>query len=429
MKFSESTENRIRPENRYLHGIRMVTNCLLTGQIAAFAGLLTGTSPVRILSACAVLAAFTLAADRIQHRIRAFGRYSIRMLTAAGVSCLLLLFLNRALFPVHASLIALFMLSFYMGRIRQKRVFYPEIHMLVYPAVIYIAGRIVPSPALQILGISCEILLVLLYLLFRNQVSLDYTLMIAENYARVPFGRITRMNNTILAVYLLFSMGLAVLLSFMIDGEPVLFDILSWVFAFCAWLMLLLFSFLARLLPDLNLPAYGSGGQLLFNLAEDDRLPAWLRTMRTIFYFACRAVCLVLLAVLIYRVLRGLYFDFRAADPETGDSRRHLEPEEKKLKNRGKTIRPAWLDFSTAGRIRRRYLSFLLLHPEHKKIRASQTPEEVLETISGLRLDQSGQLRKIHRIYEKARYAPEEVKAQDLQMMKDSIREYRFESR
>ena len=113
--------------------------------------------------------------------------------------------------------------------------------MLVYPAVIYIAGRIVPSPALQILGISCEILLVLLYLLFRNQVSLDYTLMIAENYARVPFGRITRMNNTILAVYLLFSMGLAVLLSFMIDGEPVLFDILSWVFAFCAWLMLLLF--------------------------------------------------------------------------------------------------------------------------------------------------------------------------------------------
>ena len=399
MKFSESTENRIRPENRYLHGIRMVTNCLLTGQIAAFAGLLTGTSPVRILSACAVLAAFTLAADRIQHRIRAFGRYSVRMLTAAGVSCLLLLFLNRALFPVHAGLIILFMLSFYMGRIRQKRVFYPEIHMLVYPAVIYIAGRIVPSPALQILGISCEILLVLLYLLFRNQVSLDYTLMIAENYARVPFGRITRMNNTILAVYLLFSMGLAVLLSFMIDGEPVLFDILSWVFAFCAWLMLLLFSFLARLLPDLNLPAYGSGGQLLFNLAEDDRLPAWMRTMRTIFYFACRAVCLVLLAVLIY------------------------------LKNRGKTIRPAWLDFSTAGRIRRRYLSFLLLHPEHKKIRASQTPEEVLETISGLRLDQSGQLRKIHRIYEKARYAPEEVKAQDLQMMKDSIREYRFESR
>jgi hypothetical protein len=273
------------------------------------------------------------------------------------------------------------------------------------------------------------LLLVLLYLLFRNQVSLDYTLMIAENYARVPFGRITRMNNTILAVYLLFSMGLAVLLSFMIDGEPVLFDILSWVFAFCAWLMLLLFSFLARLLPDLNLPAYGSGGQLLFNLAEDDRLPAWMRTMRTIFYFACRAVCLVLLAVLIYRVLRGLYFDFRAADPETGDSRRHLEPEEKKVKNRRKPIRPAWLDFSTAGRIRRRYLSFLLLHPEHKKIRASQTPEEVLETISGLRLDQSGQLRKIHRIYEKARYAPEEVKAQDLQMMKDSIREYRFESR
>ena len=111
MKFSESTENRIRPENRYLHGIRMVTNSLLTGQIAAFAGLLTGTSPVRILSACAVLAAFTLAADRIQHRIRAFGRYSIRMLTAAGVSCLLLLFLNRALFPVHAGLIILFMLS------------------------------------------------------------------------------------------------------------------------------------------------------------------------------------------------------------------------------------------------------------------------------------------------------------------------------
>ena len=34
-----------------------------------------------------------------------------------------------------------------------------------------------------------------------------------------------------------------------------------------------------------------------------------------------------------------------------------------------------------------------------------------------------------YRIYEKARYAPEEVKAQDLQMMKDSIREYRFESR
>ncbi|MBR3164639.1 MAG: hypothetical protein IKF16_00485, partial [Lachnospiraceae bacterium] len=164
MKFSESTENRIRPENRYLHGIRMVTNCLLTGQIAAFAGLLTGTSPVRILSACAVLAAFTLAADRIQHRIRAFGRYSVCMLTAAGVSCLLLVFLNRELFPVHVGLIVLFMLSFYMGRIRQKRVFYPEIHMLVYPAVIYIAGRIVPSSALRILGISCEILLVLLYL-------------------------------------------------------------------------------------------------------------------------------------------------------------------------------------------------------------------------------------------------------------------------
>ena len=294
---------------------------------------------------------------------------------------------------------------------------------------IYIAGRIAKSAALQLLGISCEILLVLLFLQFRNQKSLDYTLMIAENYARVPFGRITRMNNTILAVYLLFSMGLAVLLSFLIDGEPVFFDLLSWVFAFCAWLMLLLFSLLARLLPDLNLHAYGSGGQLLFNLAEDDQLPAWLRTLRSIFYYACRALCLILLAILIYRVLRGLYFDFRAADPETGDSRRHLEPEEKKRQKSAALKRPAWLDFSIAGRIRRRYLAFLLLHPEHTKIRASQTPEEVLETVSGLRLDQSGQLAGIHRIYEKARYAPDEVNAEDLKMIRKSIREYQFESR
>ena len=218
MKFSGSDDNRIRPESRYLHGIRMATNCLLTGQISAFAGMLTKSSPLQILSACAVLAAFSLAADRIQHRIRAFGRYSVFMLTSAGAACLCLLFINRKLFPVHASLLVLFTLSFYMGRIRQRRVFYPEIHMLVYPAVIYIAGRIAKSAALQLLGISCEILLVLLFLQFRNQKSLDYTLMIAENYARVPFGRITRMNNTILAVYLLFSMGLAVLLSFLIDG-------------------------------------------------------------------------------------------------------------------------------------------------------------------------------------------------------------------
>jgi hypothetical protein len=193
--------------------------------------------------------------------------------------------------------------------------------------------------------------------------------------------------------------------------------------------MLLLFGLLARLLPDLNLPAYGSGGQLLFNLAEDDQLPAWLRTLRSIFHYACRALCLILLAILIYRVLRGLYFDFRAADPETGDSRRHLKPEEKKRKKRAALKRPAWLDFSIAGRIRRRYLAFLLLHPEHTKIRASQTPEEVLETVSGLRLDQSGQLAGIHRIYEKARYAPEEVNAEDLKMIRESIREYQFESR
>lgn|GEM_PF-2247102 len=429
MKSNGSDDNRIRPESRYLHGVRMATNCLLTGQISAFAGLLTESSPIQILSACAVLAAFSLAADRIQHRIRAFGRYSVCMLTSAGAACLCLLFINRKLFPVHAGLLVLFMLSFYMGRIRQRRVFYPEIHMLVYPAVIYIAGRIAKSAALQLLGISCEILLVLLFLQFRNQKSLDYTLMIAENYARVPFGRITRMNNTILAVYLLFSMGLAVLLSFLIDGEPVFFDLLSWVFAFCAWLMLLLFGLLARLLPDLNLPAYGSGGQLLFNLAEDDQLPAWLRTLRSIFYYACRALCLILLAILIYRVLRGLYFDFRAADPETGDSRRHLEPEEKKRQKSAALKRPAWLDFSIAGRIRRRYLAFLLLHPEHTKIRASQTPEEVLETVSGLRLDQSGQLAGIHRIYEKARYAPDEVNAEDLKMIRKSIREYPFESR
>ena len=176
MKSNGSDDNRIRPESRYLHGIRMATNCLLTGQISAFAGLLTESSPIQILSACAVLAAFSLAADRIQHRIRAFGRYSVCMLASAGAACLCLLFINRKLFPVHAGLLVLFTLSFYMGRIRQRRVFYPEIHMLVYPAVIYIAGRIAKSASLQLLGISCEILLVLLFLQFRNQKSLDYTL-------------------------------------------------------------------------------------------------------------------------------------------------------------------------------------------------------------------------------------------------------------
>jgi hypothetical protein len=146
----------------------------------------------------------------------------------------------------------------------------------------------------------------------------------------------------------------------------------------------------------------------------------WIHTLWYVLERVFGVVFLLILAYAFYRSLYDFYYDFRAADPETGDTRKRTETREKILRKRRERLSP--LDFSPRARIRREYRKYILSLPGKEKIEESHTPAQLEEAASGPGRDPGEDRKVIHDLYEKARYGKEKVTGEDLEEMRAAVR-------
>ena len=218
---------RITRERMGLRVIRVLTNILMLTGSAAALGIYAGASGTSLASVCLFMAAAALAADQIQHRIRSFPAYTA---ACAGIAVLTAV-LGRALLPeVWIPLTAISLVeiwALYEGRVRQRPVFVPEAYCLLLPALIWMVGTFGGVPILRALAFVMETVLVLLFLSWHNQKSLERTYMAASERTRVPYRKIRHLNTGLLIIYLAAALLLCLGLTAVCSGDETVFLILA----------------------------------------------------------------------------------------------------------------------------------------------------------------------------------------------------------
>ena len=84
--------------------------------------------------------------------------------------------------------------------------------------------------------------------------------------------------------------------------------------------------------------------------------------------------------------------------------------------------------FGPAAGIRRAYISLIRMYPGAKELSEAYTPTQIEYAVAG-EASREEEWREIHQLYEKARFAPELVKRQDLARMRELVRRRSEEER
>ena len=274
------------------------------------------------------------------------------------------------------------------GRAAGKRYFYPEAGWLVYPFVIYAFGTGFKNETVMTLAFAAEVVIVVLFIFYKNAVSLEHTFLAAKEHVRVPYLKIRKLNTAMLSLFLvLTAITVAVLLSLLpLSGGGT--------------------AAAAEEAAGAQEPLEAAANNPLLELI-------WLWLERIVLVITAAAILFI-----IYYLLKEFVFDLKASDAEGRDVRKRIDRAETKKKiPREKEPGLSVFDFSPAARIRRLYLGYMKLQPGAKNIRSSETPEEQMETAGCV----SDAREEIRALYEEARYAPERADAEMLTAMREAI--------
>lgn len=419
--------DRTAGERTGLRVIRIITNIVMLAGLAAALGMLAGASRFAILAICLFMSAVAVAADQIRHRVRSFCVFTILCLGLVALTALVSsLTVPKFLIPLVAiSLAEVWCL--YEGRIEQRPVFIPSPYYLVLPILIWLLGTFSDVKQLLALAFCMETALVLLFLAWHNQKSLDRTYYAASERARVPYGKIRRLNASLLFLYLAAALVLCVCLTAVCSDEGTVFWLIDGVVMLAGlivgavlWLFITLFGWMS-----------GGGGGTAgpinpFNIEAAEEAYPWLQTFWTVVEWILIAAGAALILYMIYWSLYNLYYSFLSVDPETGDTRKRYHTREKRRKIRTGEGRlperlPILAGLGSAAGIRRAYISLVRMYPNGTKVPAFYTPSQIELAVAGDEaLEEEWQ--EIHRLYEKARFAPELTDRGDLQRMRELVR-------
>ena len=422
--------NRTAGERTGLRLIRILTNIVMLVGSAAALGLLVGAPRPALAAICLFMAAAAPAADRLQHRVRSFRVYMALCLVFVALTALVgKLAVPRILIPlVVISLAEVWCL--YEGRISQRPAFVPNPFYLVLPILIWLVGTFSGIPGLRALAFGMETALVLLFLAWHNQKSLERTYYAASERARVPYGKIRRLNAGLLFLYLAAALLLCVGLTAVCSEEGTVFWLIEGVVMVIGlivgailWLFMMLFGWMS-----------GQGGGAAapinpFNLEVAAERYPWLHMLWTVVQWAFVAAGAALIVYMIYWSLYNLYYSFLAVDPETGDTRKRHHAREKRRKIPAGEARlserlPMLAGIGPAAGIRRAYISLVRTYPGGTEVPASYTPSQIEFAVAGDEALEE-EWREIHRLYEKARFAPRLTDRGDLQRMRELVRRRR----
>ena len=419
--------DRTAGERTGLRVIRIITNIMMLAGSAAALGMLTGASHLAILAICLFMSAVAVAADQIRHCVRSFRVFTILCLGLVVLTALIAsLTVPKFLIPLVAiSLAEVWCL--YEGRIEQRPVFIPSPYYLVLPILIWLLGTFSDVKQLLALAFCMETALVLLFLAWHNQKSLDRTYYAASERARVPYGKIRRLNASLLFLYLAAALVLCVCLTAVCSDEGTVFWLIDGVVMLAGlivgavlWLFITLFGWMSG----------GGGGTAgpinpLQLEAAEEAYP-WLHTLWIVVEWVLVAGGAALILYMIYWSLYNLYYSFLSVDPETGDTRKRYHTREKRRKIRTGEGRlsdrlPILAGLGPAAGIRRAYISLVRMYPEGTEVPAFYTPSQIEFAVAGDEaLEEEWQ--EIHRLYEKARFAPGLTNRSDLQRMRELVR-------
>ena len=305
------------------------------------------------------------------------------------------------------------------GRAAGKRYFYPEAGWLVYPFVIYAFGTGFKNETVMTLAFAAEVVIVVLFIFYKNAVSLEHTFLAAKEHVRVPYMKIRKLNTAMLSLFLVLTAITVAVLGTLFDGQKIVDAVGRLLFTFYAAVMLLILKLLS-LLPlsgggTAAAAEEAAGAQEPLEAAANNPLLEliWLWLERIVLVITAAAILFI-----IYYLLKEFVFDLKASDAEGRDVRKRIDRAETKKKiPREKESGLSVFDFSPAARIRRLYLGYMKLQPGAKNIRSSETPEEQMETAGCV----SDAREEIRALYEEARYAPERADAGRLAAMREAI--------
>ena len=424
------SDPRIDRERIGLRVIRVLTNILMLTGSAAALGIFTGASEVSVASVCLFMAVVAVAADRIQHRIRTFPVYTAACLGIAILTAVLgRALMAEAWIPLTAISLAEIR-ALYGGRVSQKPAFVPQPYCLLLPVLIWMVGTFGEIPMLRALAFVMETGLVLLFLSWHNQKSLERTYMAASERTRVPYRRIRHLNTGLLVIYLAAGLVLCVGLTSVCSGDEAVFLIIEAFLILFGWIIgsvISLFMMLASWLTG------GTAGAPLavrpFDLEALESLFPWLHYFWLVMDGAMVVAGLLLVIYLIYLSLYSFYYNFLAADPETGDTRKRTNAKERKRRIRAGTDRfPLLAGIGPAAGIRRAYISLIRMHPGGTELPVSYTPSQIEYAVAGEEALEE-EWKEIHELYEKARFAPRQTDRGDLKRMRELVRRRSEEAR
>ena len=415
-----SSENRIVRERMGLRAVRVLTNLLVLELFSAAACILTEV-PLRGTVFCGLLmAGLALGSDQIQHRIKRLFPYTSACLLLSLFVTVLSGLTDPLLWKLFGVICLLQISSLYSGRVRGTYVFAPMPGYLLFPVFVYTGGVITERQPLKALAVAAEILLALLYLAWLNLKSLEHTYVAATERTRVPYRKIGLLNGGLLALYLLLAGLICLVLTAVYSGDDFLMELpllalrlAGLVIYAVLWLFSLIFS-------SSGDGAGGPAGDGALQLPAGQELFPWIHTLWFILERVFGIIFLMILAYGFYRALYDFYYDFKAADPETGDTRKRTETREKVKKRRSRRLSP--LDFSPRAAVRREYRKYILSYPGRDRIEASHTPVQLEEAAAGPERVRGEDWKIIHDLYEKARYGGGMVTKDDLEEMRSAIR-------
>ena len=414
-------------ERTGLRVVRIGTNMLtLTGSAAAL-GIVSGAPQAGTVGVCLLMAALALVADWIQHKIRSFRVYTILCFTLV----VLTVALGRLVMPlvwIPVGVLGLIEVwSMYESRISERPAFVPHPMGLTVPILIWMVGTFGEIAALRALAFVMETGLVLLFLAWHNQKSLERTYVAASERTRVPYGKIRRLNTGLLILYLAAALVLCLVLTAVCSDSEAVFLIpyaalmlVGVIVGALIWLITLAANFL-------------SGGQMgtagaaprPFDLERAEALFPWMHTfwiiVDTIFIVAGSLLILYMLYWSIY----NLYYSFLAVDPETGDTRKRQNTKETRRSKRPAASRfPILAGLGPAAGIRRAYISLIRMYPSGTELPDTYTPSQIEYAVAGdAALEE--EWKEVHALYEKARFAPALTDRHDLLRMRELVRRRR----
>ncbi len=412
--------DRFYRERTSLRIVRLFTNMTLYMTLTGTAALLTGAALSSLAGGFACLAFLILSTDQIQHRIRGIRPYSLACLVTGGLFLLGSHLALPGLWPLHLVLVLAQTVWLYQARAGGFRLFAPRPGHILLPFGVWTLGIVMEEPSLKVLALAAEILLGLLYLAFLNLKSLDRTYTAASEKTRVPYRKIGRLNGLLLLAYLGGALLLCLGLMGLYAGDDLIRLVPRASMALFAlflggilWLAVHLFP------PEAAEAAAQAAEEAQAGLSGGTAAP-WVRMLWTLLTWILGFFLLAILLAGLCRALQSFCYDFRSADPETGDTRKRTQAAETRTRLRRRRKRP--LGFSPPDRIRRAYASLILSQPGAGEILASDTPSRLEEKAAGKAARESSAWQRIHVLYEKARYG-EEASGRDLKELAEAKKE------